>query len=431
MDSMDIFVSLAKSPSAEVHSELTTFFTRIYNGEVHELIVPYLTSTYLFCLHKDLEDPTKLCPIGVPTPTAIQRILASHVAKAFRTTFARHLLPYNYAIGVPNCMDFVVKATQLQVDRFITQPQLRGTSPSRCLVSLNLKNMFNEISREKIFEIIAEHFPELLPLTSMLYNETGEVWLRMADGSWTTIDMVEGTNQGCPLSSTLAAIVLHSVIAPIADLLQQRAAARLAQGNPGDDGHGGVSVPMGYVDDKNVCLYIEDVHFFLSEFQSRAAPAGMFLNTNKTRILTSTNGTSAIPAIRQQYGPAIADSIQSAIVTFSTKPTPTPSDPTSTSPVEITTGLRVLGQPVGSKQFAKEFFESAISNIEHQVSKLFDSLSDKATILRLFSTCAMHKNPHLLGSEVLYTMDTVAPSSWDDWNGALAQRIHRMASYPS
>jgi hypothetical protein len=89
----------------------------------------------------------------------------------------------------------------------------------------------------------------------------------------------------------------------------------------------------------------------------------------------------------------------------------------------------VLGQPVGSKQFAKEFFELAISNVEHQqVSKLFDSLSDKATILRLFSTCAMHKTPHLLGSEVLYTMDTVAPSSWDDWNGTLAQRIHRMAS---
>jgi hypothetical protein len=60
------------------------------------------------------------------------------------------------------------------------------------------------------------------------------------------------------------------------------------------------------------------------------APAGMFLNTNKTRILTNTNGTSSISilAIHQQYGPTIADSIQTAIATFSTKPTPTPSDPT-------------------------------------------------------------------------------------------------------
>jgi hypothetical protein len=72
--------------------------------------------------------------------------------------------------------------------------------------------MFNEISHKKIFKIIAKQFPELLPLTSMLwYNETCEVWLRMADGSWTTIDMVEGTiikvahyhHHLQPLSSTL------------------------------------------------------------------------------------------------------------------------------------------------------------------------------------------------------------------------------------
>jgi hypothetical protein len=152
MDSMDVFISLAKSTSEELHSQITSFFTRIYNGQIHQLVVPFLTSTYLFCLHKDMDDPSKLRPIGIPT--AIRRILASHVAKTFRTDFARHLLPYNYAIGVPNGMDFVVKAIQLQVDRFISQPQLRGDSPSRVLVSLDLKNMFNEISRESIFEII-------------------------------------------------------------------------------------------------------------------------------------------------------------------------------------------------------------------------------------------------------------------------------------
>jgi hypothetical protein len=173
-----------------------------------------------------MDDPSKLRPIGIPT--AISRILASHVAKTFRTDFARHLLPYNYAIGVPNGMDYVVKAIQLQVDRFISQPQLQGDSPSRVLVSLDLKNMFNEISHESIFEIIEATFPELIPLTAMLYNEFGEVWLFMADGSWSMIEMLEGTNQGCPLSSTLAALVLHHVIAPIAELLHQRAATRLA-----------------------------------------------------------------------------------------------------------------------------------------------------------------------------------------------------------
>jgi hypothetical protein len=202
--------------------------------------------------------------------------------------------------------------------------------------------MFNAISCESIFEIIEATFPELIPITAMLYNEFGEVWLFMADGSWSMIEMLEGTNQGCSLSSTLAALVLHHVIAPIAELLHQRAATRLAQGNPGDDGLGGVSIPMGYVDDKNICLYVEDVWFFLTEFKRCAQPCGMFLNTNKTRILTSTNDSSSIPAIRHSYGNDIADCIEQAITTFSTKPSPTPSNPTATSPVEVTTGLRAV-----------------------------------------------------------------------------------------
>ena len=134
-------------------------------------------------------------------------------------------------------MDFIVKTIQLQVDRFISQPQAAGHSPSRCLVSLDLRNMFNEVSRDEIRHIIQLYFPELLPLVSMLYNDPGEVWIRLADGSWATISMEEGTNQGCPLSSTLAALVLHSILEPITKLLHQRAADRLAAGDSGDAWH--------------------------------------------------------------------------------------------------------------------------------------------------------------------------------------------------
>ena len=86
---MDIFISIAKTDDAAAHHELSTLFTRLFNGQIHETTVPYVTSTYLFCLHKDAEDPTKLRPLGVPT--AIRRILSSHVAKSYRIDFARLL----------------------------------------------------------------------------------------------------------------------------------------------------------------------------------------------------------------------------------------------------------------------------------------------------------------------------------------------------
>ena len=424
MDSMDVFIAIAKSNDPDAHSELTAMFTRLFNGHIHESIVPYITSTYLFCLHKDATDPSKLRPIGVPT--AIRRLLASHIAKTYRDDFARFLLPYNYAIGVPNGMDFVVKATQLQVDRFITQPQQAGTSPSRCLISLDMKNMFNEISREEIFAVVEEYFPELTHITSLFYAEDGEVWLRMQDGDWSTIAMEEGTNQGCPLSSTIAALVLHVVIQPIAIKLRDRAAQRLRNGDPGDDGLGGISDPMGYVDDMNVVTYLPDVLFFLQEFKRRAAPKGLWLNSSKTRLLTSTSGHSALDSVRQRYGPELAAELSFAIETFSNKPAPTKQDPQATAPVEVTTGLRVLGQPVGSLQFAQAFFTKAIDTVESQLNHLSCSITDKATLMKLFSTCALHKTPHLLGSEVLYSLDEVNPTSWDAWNGPLASRIHHM-----
>jgi hypothetical protein len=158
--------------------------------------------------------------------------------------------------------------------------------------------MFNEISREDILDIIAADFPELLPLATMLYNECGDVWLKLDTNEWYTISMEEGANQGCPLSSTFAALVLHTVIAPIATALHQRAAARLASGDQGDDGLGGISDPMAYVDDKNICIYLPDVAFFFTEFCRRAPSKGLFLNSFKTRILTSTSGNTAIEVHR-------------------------------------------------------------------------------------------------------------------------------------
>ena len=53
--------------------------------------------------------------------------------------------------------------------------------------------------------------------------------------------MEEGTSQGCPLSPLLASFVVARLLEPIDGLLRERAAARLANGDPGDDSQGGIS----------------------------------------------------------------------------------------------------------------------------------------------------------------------------------------------
>ena len=163
MDSLDIFICLTNKDNASIHKGLRLLFRRIFNGRIHECMEAYLTNMYLFCLHKDEKDLYKLRPIGVPT--ALRRIITNHIARSYRRKFSFDLLPFNYAIGIDSGMDFVVKASQLSVEKYITSKQNKGEAPSRCFVSLDLKNMFNELSREKIFEIVEHKYPELPPLS--------------------------------------------------------------------------------------------------------------------------------------------------------------------------------------------------------------------------------------------------------------------------
>ena len=261
MDSLDVFIRLVKRDDTTANKAIRTLFQRIYKGEIDDCVHPYFSNTYLFCLHKDESDPTKLRPIGIPT--AIRRIITNHVARTYRRRFAHHLLPHNFAIGIDGGMDFVIKSAQLAVERYITAPLEAGMPPTRVFISLDLQNMFNELSRDLIFKIIEDRYPELLPLVSMLYDKPGTVFYKMADGQWYTQSMEEGVNQGCPLSSTLAALVLHEVLEPLTAKLNARAEARRANGDFGDDGYGGQTHAQAYIDDCGAAVPLQDVSFFL------------------------------------------------------------------------------------------------------------------------------------------------------------------------
>ena len=59
-------------------------------------------------------------------------------------------------------------------------------------------------------------------------------------------------------------------------------------------------------------------------------------------------------------------------------------------------------------------------------SKLFNSVLDHHTALRLFTHCTLHKLSHLLGSEVLYCFSKSPYNSWNEWIGPLSVGIDQM-----
>jgi hypothetical protein len=209
-------------------------------------------------------DPTKLRPLG--TPSAIRRIAAKVILHVFRTRLAKHLLPFNFAFGGNGGMDMIISTMRICVDKYIAQLEANGQLTSRVLLSLDIKNMFNAISRQKLREIVAIDFSELEPFVNMLYTEEGQTMVKLEDGTWGTILVKEGFSQGCPLTPVFTGIVLNHVLRKLNKMILERAhqrqkttATTLALGS--DDGMGSIPLKMGYMDDVNALVSIHDAAF--------------------------------------------------------------------------------------------------------------------------------------------------------------------------
>jgi hypothetical protein len=264
-DSIDAFIHLANQDIDTTNTNLQHIFNLVYQGKIPTRARHFFTDTYLFCLHKDATDSRKLRPIGIPT--AIRRIIASHVAQQWKDKFALHLLPYNFAVGIPNGMDFIIKSMQLSIERFIDQPQQNDFTPTRAAIFVNLTNMFNSVSRAELFDIIATDFPELYQLTTLFYEQHGTVHYKWNQTDWRYLHMKDGVNQGCPLSPIFATLVLHRVLKPLAQQLELRASERLRNGHKGDDGYGSLAHLFAYMDDISSTVAHEDVEFFCTEIE--------------------------------------------------------------------------------------------------------------------------------------------------------------------
>ena len=316
-------------------------------------------------------------------------------------------------------MDFIIKTMQLSIEKFIDSPQQRNETPSRAAIFIDLTNMFNSVSRQELFDIIKSDFPELSPLTSLLYEDHGTVKYKWKGKKWKQLSMKEGVNQGCPLSPIFATLVLHRVLKPLDEQLRQRAADRLHNGDLGDDGFGSLAHLLAYMDDISSTVHHKDIKFFCTEIEKLGLPRGCFVNPHKTRILTSCSGESIIPSMAI-VDEGLAQDIADTIARYSNKP----NNDGSTTPIELTDGFRLLGTPVGSSTFAQQFFTDQLHTTREEAIKLTSRITDHQTRLKLFSQCTINKLPHLLGADVMHNHTAEFDNEqWYNWNGHLTEGI--------
>ena len=86
-----MFIDLATMHHPDINNELRDLFDLVYNYIISAAVRSFFTDTYLFCLYKDPDVLTKLRPLGIPS--AMRRLIATHVTREMSIRFAQRLLP--------------------------------------------------------------------------------------------------------------------------------------------------------------------------------------------------------------------------------------------------------------------------------------------------------------------------------------------------
>jgi hypothetical protein len=90
--------------------------------------------------------------------------------------------------------------------------EARGGDASLALSTFDFTNALNEVSRQKILDIVQEKYPDLYPYVKMCYAKTSHVW-------WDGHRMMSawGIQQGDPLGPLLFCLAIHRVLTEVAN----------------------------------------------------------------------------------------------------------------------------------------------------------------------------------------------------------------------
>ena len=368
------------------------YITILHAGNVPDDILAPFGSQYFLALHKSVEDDEKLRPIGIGTHA--RRVLGTMEVYAHAADFAHTLWPFQYGIALSAGMQFLTHAMQALLYKFLPGSSSH-TSSSRALLQLDLRNMFNAVSRDSCRHALLNDptFQDLIPTFDLLYFRSNTCWYQRPDGSWDSFNQNEGFTQGCPLSPFFACRVLHILLKDLHSRLTQRAANRLCQDDPGDDGFGSRPALGAYIDDSNGVLPFADLPFTLDLIEELGPQHGLYLNYDKTKIL------------------------------FSCDPTITNDDPHLLNALQrlkpdnrLTNGTIYLGTPLGSSAFIEQHLSDAADKFDISRRAIQNQLADSQTQLSLFCKCLQASIPHLLATDVILrantTTNTQDPFNW-------------------
>jgi hypothetical protein len=114
-DSPDLLLAIADRTTpgctTETGNTLLQHLMSLYpRGYLHSTCWHIMRDNYLMALYKDyINKPQKLRPLGIGT--ALRSLMDRHITKVFAGAMAKHLFPFQFAIGIKGGIDFLLQTS--------------------------------------------------------------------------------------------------------------------------------------------------------------------------------------------------------------------------------------------------------------------------------------------------------------------------------
>ena len=186
-------------------SAMTRFVNLFLSGKSPPKLAPWLCGAPLTALQKRNG--------GIRPITAgetLRRLITSRAMNHISKTAANWFHPLQFGIATRNGTEAVVHAVRKVM-------QHDGSNSEYGLLSVDLTNAFNLVSRNAFLKGLKDHLPSLLACTSYCCDGEAPFLWRGEDSIWS----VRGVQQGDPLGPLLFAIALPPIAADLRKRLQE------------------------------------------------------------------------------------------------------------------------------------------------------------------------------------------------------------------
>ncbi|MDO9013575.1 MAG: reverse transcriptase domain-containing protein, partial [Polynucleobacter sp.] len=219
-------------------------------GGIPDDAVPPLANCRLIPLKKGDND---VRPIAIAS--CLRRLVARVVCYRSSRAFQAFFQPIQFGVAVAGGTEAIIHYARAHLQK----------NPDHCLIQVDIKNAFNEISRQAFFAVLLSAFPGLFPFVKLFYGIEGGLFI----DDIVSIASREGVQQGDPLGPFLFCLGIQAILA---DLTVSHPECKI----------------LAYMDDISILGPPAAALRVFHDLQTGCVPVGLRVNPDKCVIFSRT-----------------------------------------------------------------------------------------------------------------------------------------------